>query len=118
MRSEKQSKEVSPHIRQVPSSSQPRHKSPTVAHLVSSSVCVLKQIYFVTLINSVYKLSTFHNVGDARQGSLVILGVFPKRKLLPRIPAQVEYDRVSVPVVPHVGGGHILNKGSRTVVNA
>ena len=61
---------------------------------------------------------TFHNVGDACQGSLVIWGVFAKWKLLPRIPAQVEYDRVSVPMVPHFSSGHILNKGSRTVVNA
>ena len=55
-------------------------------------------------------MPTLHDVGDARQGPLVILGVFPQRKLLPGVSAQVEYDRVGVPVVPHVSGGHILHK--------
>ena len=62
-------------------------------------------------------MPTFNNVGDARQGPLVILGVFPQRKLLPGVSAQVEYDRVGVPVVPHVSGGHILHKWPGAVVN-
>ena len=55
-------------------------------------------------------MPTFHYVGDASQGPFVILGVFPERKLFPRVSAQVEYDRVSVPMVPHVSRGHILHK--------
>ena len=55
-------------------------------------------------------MPTLHDVSDARQGLLVILGVFPQRKLLPGVSAQVEYDGVSVPMVPHVSGGHILHK--------
>ena len=56
-----------------------------------------------------------HNGVDGTQHCQVLLGPPAQGEPLPRVPAQVEYDRV-VPMVPHISGGHILQPHSRAVV--
>ena len=57
----------------------------------------------------------FHNILNLHQDCLILLGSLTKRVSLPRVPPKVEYNR-PIPMVPHVGGSHILHICSRTMV--
>ena len=80
--------------------------------------CLCSEKALVNVVSCILNAYTFHNADDAAQGFFVFLAVWIKRKFFPGVSTQVEHDRGTVPMMPHVGGGHIHHKGSRTVVNA